>query len=169
METIKCPSCGKLWPENYCPECARTIDRDVLLSLPSRTTGGPVSAATPQTETTQRRKPAFTMGAVTSWLVYVLALGLVPVVLYLAYLCFYIVDTRDAMGSGLFVMVFAPAAFAISVVLVMIPSLVLYRRNRARRDIQSFWISVASSVAVVAEVVIMIALLNGKRLYGPAG
>jgi hypothetical protein len=73
------------------------------------------------------------------------------------------------MGYGLFIMVFAPAAFAISVVPVMIPSLVLYRRSRARRDIGSFWIAVASSIAVVAEVVIMIALLNGKRLYGPAG
>jgi hypothetical protein len=101
--------------------------------------------------------------------VYILALCLAPVVLYLAYLCFYIVDTRDAMGYGLFIMIFAPSAFAISVVPVMIPSLILYRRSRARRDIQSFWISVVSSVAVVAEVVIMIALLNGKRLYGPAG
>lgn len=27
MSTFNCSACGKTWPTNYCPECARTIDR----------------------------------------------------------------------------------------------------------------------------------------------
>ncbi len=30
MSTHICPSCGREWQENYCPECARTIDRGLL-------------------------------------------------------------------------------------------------------------------------------------------
>src|ERR1035441_1986281 len=26
MTMFTCSTCGKEWPENYCPECARTID-----------------------------------------------------------------------------------------------------------------------------------------------
>ncbi len=32
MLTFTCPSCGREWQENYCPECARTIDRALLPS-----------------------------------------------------------------------------------------------------------------------------------------
>ena len=32
MFTFTCPSCGREWQENYCPECARTIDRALLPS-----------------------------------------------------------------------------------------------------------------------------------------
>lgn len=30
MQTLICPRCRKEWPENYCPECERTIDRSLL-------------------------------------------------------------------------------------------------------------------------------------------
>src|SRR6266404_4028224 len=36
MQTFTCPTCGKEWPENYCPQCAATIDR-VLVPKPSST------------------------------------------------------------------------------------------------------------------------------------
>ena len=29
MQTFTCPNCGRGWSENYCPECARTIDRSL--------------------------------------------------------------------------------------------------------------------------------------------
>jgi hypothetical protein len=38
METLTCLTCGKAWPDNYCPECAHTID-------PSRTELPPKVAA----------------------------------------------------------------------------------------------------------------------------
>ncbi len=28
MKIFNCPTCQKDWPENYCPECSRTIERD---------------------------------------------------------------------------------------------------------------------------------------------
>lgn len=30
MRVFTCSTCGKEWPENYCPECAHTIDRTHL-------------------------------------------------------------------------------------------------------------------------------------------
>src|ERR1019366_5472280 len=39
MTMFTCSTCGKKWPENYCPECARTIDR-------SRTPQTPPEAST---------------------------------------------------------------------------------------------------------------------------
>jgi hypothetical protein len=30
MQMFTCSSCGKAWPENYCPDCAHTIDRGLL-------------------------------------------------------------------------------------------------------------------------------------------
>ena len=169
MKAFTCPSCGKLWPENYCPECACTIDRSLLPSAPASTAVAPATFGGIATGAARKSTRGLMVREALSWLVYCLALCLVPIVLYLAYWAFEVVDTRDAIGYALFIMEFAPTLLAISVLFVMIPSLVLYRRSRARRDIQGFWISVASSVAVVAEVVIMMALLNGKRLYGPAG
>jgi hypothetical protein len=29
MKTFTCPTCKKNWPENYCPMCARTIDKTI--------------------------------------------------------------------------------------------------------------------------------------------
>jgi hypothetical protein len=29
VRTFTCPDCRRDWPENYCPECARTIDRSL--------------------------------------------------------------------------------------------------------------------------------------------
>ena len=36
MQRYKCPDCGREWPDNYCPECARTIDRTLLPHSPIR-------------------------------------------------------------------------------------------------------------------------------------
>ncbi len=30
MQTFRCPTCGREWPENYCPECSGTINRALL-------------------------------------------------------------------------------------------------------------------------------------------
>lgn len=38
MQTFTCPTCGREWPENYCPECAGTINRALLPKPASATT-----------------------------------------------------------------------------------------------------------------------------------
>ncbi len=44
MTTFTCSTCGKEWPENYCPECARTIDRSRAAPEPG-TRGVPAAPA----------------------------------------------------------------------------------------------------------------------------
>ena len=44
MTTFKCLTCGQEWPENYCPECARTIDRGQTAAAPPEIAGTAESA-----------------------------------------------------------------------------------------------------------------------------
>src|SRR5262245_53909565 len=44
MQTVACPTCGRSWPENYCPRCARTIDRT---AVPVPTENDRAQSATP--------------------------------------------------------------------------------------------------------------------------
>jgi hypothetical protein len=46
MKEFTCSTCGKVWPENYCPECARTIDRTLTGPPPA---DAPVKAEPSQT------------------------------------------------------------------------------------------------------------------------
>jgi len=166
---IKCPNCGKLWAENYCPECMRTIDRSLVLRQPRNTANATAASSAESTGSASKPERAQSMRKVLSWLIFWLALCLVAAILHLSYLWVEIVHFRDGMGFALFMMLFTPATLIISVVLVMIPSLILYKRSRARRDIQSFWIAVASSLVILSEAVAMYVLLNGQRLHGLGG
>jgi hypothetical protein len=38
MQPFTCPTCGKEWPENYCPQCAATINRALVPKASSTTT-----------------------------------------------------------------------------------------------------------------------------------
>jgi hypothetical protein len=49
MQTFTCSTCGKAWSENYCPECAHTIDRIPTPQLPHH-----APAVTPQISQTLR-------------------------------------------------------------------------------------------------------------------
>src|ERR1039458_6087190 len=44
MTMFTCSTCGKKWPQNYCPECARTIDRSRTAPEPG-TRGAPAASA----------------------------------------------------------------------------------------------------------------------------
>src|ERR1039457_6107196 len=44
MTMFTCSTCGKKWPQNYCPECARTIDRSRTAPEPG-TRGSPAASA----------------------------------------------------------------------------------------------------------------------------
>jgi hypothetical protein len=48
MTMFTCSTCGKKWPENYCPECARTIDRS--RTAPEPGTRGVAAASAPNPE-----------------------------------------------------------------------------------------------------------------------
>jgi hypothetical protein len=50
-----CPTCGKEWPENYCPECGRTIDRPLKAAPPPK----PSTAAQDQSKSQNHPKPQF--------------------------------------------------------------------------------------------------------------
>ena len=78
---------------------------------------------------------------------------------------FDIVHSKDAWHFAFFVSVLAPVTLLVSVVAVMIPSRILLKRTRGWREIQSFWIAVASSVLGVVEPIALILLLAGKHLH----
>src|ERR1035441_8454218 len=48
MTMFTCSTCGKKWPQNYCPECARTIDRS--RTAPEPGTRGATAASAPNPE-----------------------------------------------------------------------------------------------------------------------
>ncbi len=100
-----------------------------------------------------------------SWVIYVLALFLAVWVGLLTVAFFDIVHSKDAWHFAFFVSVLAPVTLLVSVVVVMIPSCILLKRTRSWREIQSFWIAVASSVLGLVEPIAMILLLAGKHLH----
>jgi hypothetical protein len=123
----------------------------------------------PATESFQKGEPVPRLRNIFSWLIYCLALCTVPATLYLTYLWIEIVHFKDGIGFIVFTRLLAPVTLAISLILIMVPSLIEYRRSRARRDIQSFWLSVLSAVMSIVEPVAMFVVLNGQRLHGPGG
>ena len=100
-----------------------------------------------------------------SWVIYGLALCLAHWVVVLTAAFFDIVHSKDAWHFAFFVSVLAPLTLLVSVVVVLIPSRILLKRARGWREIQSFWIAVASSVLGVVEPIAMILLLAGKHLH----
>jgi uncharacterized membrane protein len=97
--------------------------------------------------------------------VYALALCLAVWVLILTACFFDIVHSKDAWHFAFFASVLAPVTSLVSVVVVMIPSRILLKSTRGWREIQSFWIAVASSVLGVVEPIALILLLAGKHLH----
>ena len=160
MESFKCPFCGKLWWEAYCPECAVTLD-PTLVQRQANRAGSPAASPDPA----PHRKPADIAREILSWVVYVLALCLAVWVVVLTAAFFEIVHSKDAWHFAFFVSLLAPVTLLVSVVVVMIPSRILLKRARGWREIQSFWIAVASSVLGVVEPIAMILLLAGKNLH----
>jgi hypothetical protein len=55
MTMFTCSTCGKEWPENYCPECARTIERP--LTQPTPPGAPPVLARTTRSESETKLSP----------------------------------------------------------------------------------------------------------------
>ena len=160
MESFKCPFCGRLWWEGYCPECAVALDPTLIQQQANRA-GSP--AASP--DLAPHRKPAHTAREILSWVIYGLALCLAVWVLILTAAFFDIVHSKNAWHFAFFVSALAPVTLLLSVVVVMIPSRILLKRTRGWREIQSFWIAVVSSVLGVVEPIALILLLAGKHLH----
>ena len=160
MESFKCPYCGRLWWEGYCPECAATLDPTLVQQQANRAGS---RAASP--DHAPHRKPADTAREILSWVIYGLALCLAVWILILTAAFFDIVHSKNAWHFAFFVSVLAPATLLVSVVAVMIPSRTLLKRTRGWREIQSFWIAVVSSVLGVVEPIALILLLAGKHLH----
>lgn len=74
MQCYRCPNCGGEWPENYCPNCARTIDRSLLpqLSLehvePPAKENGRFTRPMPAPSQEERRSGISRRRKVTLWL-----------------------------------------------------------------------------------------------------
>jgi uncharacterized membrane protein len=149
-----------LWWEGYCPECAATLDPALVRQQANRAKN---PAASP--DHAPHRKPADTAREILSWVIYGLALCLAVWVVVLTAAFFDIVHSKDAWHFAFFVSVLAPVTSLVSVVVVMIPTRILLKRNRGWREIQSFWSSVVSSVLGVVEPIAMILLLAGKHMH----
>jgi hypothetical protein len=80
-----------------------------------------------------------------------------------------IIGERAAIPALYFIWGIAPSFILVPVLLVILPTCILYYRYRQRRDLFTFCISVCSSAIVVLEAIAFWFFPESPRWSGPGG